>query len=135
MDNQKQTKYANVVLVKDTSVLLQLRDDKPGIAYPGSWDLPGGKIEEGEEPEVAAVREFCEETDYQLKNPQYLTSVEYTFIDGNPIAVFFIENYDGVQPINCHEGQKMEFVPIEEALKLDLFYGHGEVIETAMKYK
>ena len=31
-------------------------------AYVGQWDLPGGKIEVGEEPESALVREIEEET-------------------------------------------------------------------------
>lgn len=51
--------------------LLYLRDDKPGIPFPGYWDLIGGHVEEGETPEQALVREVKEELDIDLK--------EYTF--------------------------------------------------------
>jgi len=44
--------------------LLQLRDDIPGIRYPGHWGLFGGHLETGETPDVAIERELFEEIDY-----------------------------------------------------------------------
>jgi 8-oxo-dGTP diphosphatase len=43
-------------------VLLLLRDDKPNLNFPNHWTLVGGKVEEGETPEMAAYRELNEET-------------------------------------------------------------------------
>jgi 8-oxo-dGTP diphosphatase len=40
-------------------VLLQQR--APGRAMQGLWEFPGGKVEEGERPEAALVRELREE--------------------------------------------------------------------------
>ena len=34
---------------------------RPGPARPGGWEFPGGKVEPGENPEAAAVREISEE--------------------------------------------------------------------------
>jgi 8-oxo-dGTP diphosphatase len=52
------------VLVRDRHgrFLLQLRDDVPGIAYPGWWSLFGGGLEGDEPLRVAACRELAEET-------------------------------------------------------------------------
>lgn len=47
---------------RQNRVLLQLRDDIPGIAYPGWWSLFGGGVEGDESLRMAAVRELAEET-------------------------------------------------------------------------
>ena len=41
-------------------VLMQLRDTKQGISFPGFWGFFGGAIEEGEAPEETAERELFE---------------------------------------------------------------------------
>ncbi len=62
---------AEILLVrKDGSVILQVRDDKPGITNPGLVSTFGGRIESGEEPLEAAVREINEETNLGLKKNQ-----------------------------------------------------------------
>jgi 8-oxo-dGTP diphosphatase len=55
---------AAVCLLFDAAgrVLLQLRDDAPGVAYPGTWSLFGGGVEDGETLRQAMVREIAEET-------------------------------------------------------------------------
>ena len=42
-------------------VLLLLRDDKPEIPYPNTWDLPGGHVEGSESPSECISREMGEE--------------------------------------------------------------------------
>jgi 8-oxo-dGTP pyrophosphatase MutT (NUDIX family) len=44
--------------------LMQLRDNKPDILYPGVWGLFGGHLEPGETAEVGLVRELAEEINY-----------------------------------------------------------------------
>lgn len=45
--------------------LMQLRDDIPGIAFPGHWGFFGGHIEPGESPDIAMRRELQEEIGYE----------------------------------------------------------------------
>ncbi len=42
-------------------LLVYLRDDKPDIPHPGTWDLPGGEREPGEAPLTTGLRELHEE--------------------------------------------------------------------------
>lgn len=50
---------AAALLRKDGAILLQKRPE--GRAMAGLWEFPGGKLEAGETPEVALVRELDEE--------------------------------------------------------------------------
>jgi 8-oxo-dGTP pyrophosphatase MutT (NUDIX family) len=55
-------------VVVDTSgdLLLQLRDDKPDIIYPGGIGLFGGHREDGETALECVVRELAEELTYDI---------------------------------------------------------------------
>ena len=58
------TQVALAVLYRDNRYLMQLRDDIPGILYPGYWGLFGGHLEPGESPNSGIKRELLEEIGY-----------------------------------------------------------------------
>ena len=60
---------AMAILYQDGKFLMQLRDDIPGILYPGCWGLFGGHLESGETPEAGLKREVEEEIKYTLISP------------------------------------------------------------------
>lgn len=64
MIEDERHRVAIAILHQDDKFLLQLRDDIPGIFYPGHWALFGGHIESGESPDVAMRRELLEEIGY-----------------------------------------------------------------------
>ena len=50
---------AAAITLEDGRILLQKR--APGTRHAGLWEFPGGKIEAGETPENALIREIEEE--------------------------------------------------------------------------
>jgi 8-oxo-dGTP diphosphatase len=63
--------------VRDGLLLLTRRPE--GDPLSGSWELPGGKVEEGETPEAALAREWHEELGVEV-----LSSCPWTFASGAP---------------------------------------------------
>ena len=47
--------------------------------YKDWWEFPGGKIEEGETPQQALIREIKEELDVDIKVGEIITTVEYDY--------------------------------------------------------
>lgn len=56
---------AIAILYRHNRFLMQLRDNIPGIVYPGCWGFFGGHLEPGETPEAGLRRELEEEINYQ----------------------------------------------------------------------
>ena len=48
-------------------------------AYKDYWEFPGGKIEPGETPEAALIREIKEELNTTISIERFLTTVEYDY--------------------------------------------------------
>jgi 8-oxo-dGTP diphosphatase len=54
------------IIHQEGKYLMQLRDDIPGILYPGVWGLFGGHLDPGEQPESGLRRELVEEINYDV---------------------------------------------------------------------
>ena len=65
-------------------VLVQQRP--AGRSMAGLWEFPGGKVDAGETPDVALVRELREELGVQIKGYEPLTFVEAS-VDGRHLLM------------------------------------------------
>jgi len=67
---------AGAVIIKDRKVLATQR----GYGnYAGWWEFPGGKIEPGEDPETALVRELSEELIANISVGRYFDTVVHDY--------------------------------------------------------
>lgn len=68
---------ATGVLVHDGQIYVQRRPET-GV-WAGFWELPGGRIEAGESPEEAVVREFMEETGFAVQCKEKLAVIRHGY--------------------------------------------------------
>lgn len=107
----KSVRYAvRTYLIKDDKVLT--------ITYnsgnqEGWFDIPGGKIEDGETPEDAAIREMKEETGVVISNPKQCGKIIVEYPDRiYDFVIFLVNEYKG-EIENC-EDNNPRFIDINE---------------------
>lgn len=106
---------AGVVCFRGDEVLLIRRATAPRI---GEWSLPGGRLEKGEEPAVAALRELTEETGVTARLLGLIEIVDT--IMGEPEKLYLLHDYAAVwtggEPIPGDDADRAEFIPFEDAV-------------------
>lgn len=93
----------------DNRVLISRRP--PGKQLAGLWEFPGGKIDAGETPEQALIRELREELDIELCTTCLapLTFASHTYDDMHLLMPLYIcRTWDG--EIAPQEGQEIAWV-------------------------
>jgi A/G-specific adenine glycosylase len=94
---------------RDGRVYLQRRPDR-GL-FAGLWELPGGKVEEGESPEEAVAREFMEEVGVKIRIADRLPLVRHSYTKFRVSLHAFIVAGRSKKTIR---GTRGIFVPLEK---------------------
>jgi 8-oxo-dGTP diphosphatase len=117
-----------ILLNSNNHVLLLLRDDKIDIPYPNMWDIPGGKVEEGEFPEETVRREMMEEMHIKVLGKSNLFKI---YTSENLTDYIFWKRIDlNLAEINLNEGQRIEYFDISRIRKTRLAFNYNEVLES-----
>jgi 8-oxo-dGTP diphosphatase len=106
---------AGVVCFRGEDVLLIRRATPPRL---GEWSLPGGRLEPGEAPADAALRELAEETGVSARLLGLVEIVDT--IMGEPEKLYLLHDYaalwTGGEPVPGDDADAAQFLPFEEAV-------------------
>ena len=104
-------------LIKYNNKFLIIKSSDP--KFEGPFDLPGGRIEEGEEKEEALKREVKEETglDVHIIRPIYNTTIKYSHIGELNLTTFLCSTTKNEIKLS-HEHSEFKWITKEELLKI-----------------
>ena len=140
-------KVATMDQISAGGVAFRWKDSKPEIAIVSvkpklRWQLPKGIVDEGESPEVTAVREVREEAGVETERIRLIETIEYWYRSvrqGQPVRYhkfvhFYLLQYiSGDVSDHDHEVAESRWVSFEEALEMLAFKGEREVAEKALE--
>ncbi len=112
---------AALIVTADARYLMQHRDEKPGIFFPGWWGCFGGAVEPGETPEEAIRRELAEELDWRPARLESFAALGLDFsFAGHGVLPrhFFVAGLEERQVATMRqaEGQGLALIPGAELL-------------------
>jgi predicted NUDIX family NTP pyrophosphohydrolase len=103
----------------------------------GAWSIPKGEIDEGENPELAARREFTEETGATLSGPlQQLGEIRQR--GGKRVIAFAVESDLDIAAVRSNtfkiewppkSGKMQSFAEIDRAEWFDLPSAHAKILD------
>jgi 8-oxo-dGTP diphosphatase len=114
---------------------------RSNAVYPLKWEFPGGKIEQGETPPQALVRELHEELDIHVEIGEEFHRQEWIYPDGvdNPkkdgafrVFYYYIRSFTGT-PLN-RVFEQIRWVNLQELQALDLLEGNREAVAFLVKH-
>ncbi len=103
-----------VVVTADHRLLLHLRDDIPGIAYPAHWAGFGGAVEEGETVEQTVRREMEEETGIVVEDAVFFAELADEEGDGRLVSFFYVVGTIAPGDVDLREGAGVAVHAIED---------------------
>jgi len=121
---------AHAIIFNDKNELLITKKSMTDDILPGYWDTPGGRIEEGEDPEVGVIRETKEETNLTIENPKLFFQKSSVDLEKNTqfVTLVFRTKYSGGNIVlNPDDHEECKWINTEDVGKYKMVEWLGEV--------
>lgn len=89
---------------------------------PDQWGMPGGKVDEGEDPRSAVIREVWEETSYQMeygKLEQIYRSICFGEVDYDCITYFYDMPGPSLESLTPEAGLHLQYASSSVAMDMN----------------
>ena len=107
----------HTLITNNKGEILILQRSKQNDVLPEYWDIPGGTLEDGEDPAVGAIRETKEETGIDIFNPKLFFHTSKVDVEKNKQFVTLIFRAQCTDPevvLNLEEHQKFAWITPKE---------------------
>ena len=97
--------------------------------YKDGWEFPGGKIEPGESPEAALVREISEELDACIEVGEHLITVDHDYSDFHLTMQCFFATLKDDSHVKLLEHEASRWLAYDELDDVDWLPADVKVVE------
>jgi mutator protein MutT len=107
----------HTLIANDKGEILILQRAGDETTLPGYWDIPGGTLEDGEDPAVGAIRETKEEAGIDITNPKLFFHRSKIDISKNKqfvVLVFYAKVSNSQVILNPKEHQSFAWIQPSE---------------------
>ncbi len=113
---------AALMVAADGRYLMQLRDDRPSLRVADHWCLFGGRVEPGETPRAALIRELAEELEFSPRVVRWFTETGFVMpqLGVGPSWKTFFEvpiTQPEIDAMVQHEGADRQLFALDELLR------------------
>ncbi|WP_412678900.1 (deoxy)nucleoside triphosphate pyrophosphohydrolase [Brevibacillus nitrificans] len=113
----KQIDVVGAVIVKeDNKILCALRSQE--MSLPGYWEFPGGKIEQGEDPREALIREIKEELSCEVAVGELIEDIIHDYENISVHLITYLATIIHGEP-KASEHERLEWVAVNDLERLD----------------
>jgi 8-oxo-dGTP diphosphatase len=114
------------ILERDGRTLIGQRT--PEQSHPLKWEFPGGKVEAGETPKQALVRELEEELGIRAEEFNEITRYQFTYPGKNPIELIFFRVTGYTREIQNRIFHDLRWEPKEKLAEFDFVEGDRDFL-------
>lgn len=130
MNNAKTVKVVAAIIIHENKIFATQRGYGE---FKDGWEFPGGKVEPGETPQEALVREIKEELDIEIEVKDFLETVEYDYPEFHlSMDCFFCAIRSGDLVLKEHEAAK--WLTVETLDSVDWLPADQGLIEGIREY-
>jgi len=116
-------------MIEMDGYMLICRRSSASHRFPLKWEFPGGKVEPGESPENAIIREMKEELGIHVRSVRFATSYDhqYPLEDAIRLVFFFITEFSGT--VQNRQFEQMAWVLREKLHAYDFLDGDMKIVK------
>ncbi len=114
-----------LILRGDEVLVCQRRPDQPMAL---KWEFPGGKIEPGETPEQALVRELDEELGIDADIGSHVTHTRHTYRSGGAVDLQFFAVHSFRGEVTNRIFHEVRWVPLRDLTAYDFLAADRDLI-------
>ena len=126
--------YVVVGILTDNLGRVFIQQRRPGTPKAGKWEFPGGKLENGEDPQQALQRELEEELDIRVTESCPLTVVTHDYHHARVwLDTYMVGSFEG-EP-SGREGQEIAWIALDHIGQYDVLDAVYPIVDAIRGYR